>query len=291
MTRNREAQTAFGPRVLSAVEFQEPPERRVVDDDLATLFLPLPLRVLVGAARIPAVRRGLVAASERSGPGLWASTCCRKRYLDNNLAAALAAVDAVVVLGAGLDTRAARLAQRSDVPVFEVDQPINVARKQNVLTRVFGAVPSTVRLVGVDFERDDLVSRLVQRGYEPGSRTFFVWEGVTQYLSRAAVDATFAQLASAAPGSRLDFTYVRQDFIDGANLYGAAALHRRFRERHHVWKSGFSPVELPDYLASRGWRLIEQAGADEFASRYVAPTGRRLDVSALELSVYAEKAT
>lgn len=40
MARNPAAQTAFGPMVLAAVEQNEPPGRRLVDDDLADLFLP-----------------------------------------------------------------------------------------------------------------------------------------------------------------------------------------------------------------------------------------------------------
>ena len=42
MARNPAAQTAFGPMVLAAVEQNEPPGRRLVDDDLAELFLPAP---------------------------------------------------------------------------------------------------------------------------------------------------------------------------------------------------------------------------------------------------------
>jgi O-methyltransferase involved in polyketide biosynthesis len=50
MARNPVAQTAFGPMVLAAVEHNEPPGRRLVDDDLAELFLPAPMRLLAGAA-------------------------------------------------------------------------------------------------------------------------------------------------------------------------------------------------------------------------------------------------
>ena len=40
MARNPAAQTAFGPMVLAAIEHYEPPERRLVDDDLALSILP-----------------------------------------------------------------------------------------------------------------------------------------------------------------------------------------------------------------------------------------------------------
>jgi methyltransferase (TIGR00027 family) len=275
--------------VLSAVEQHEPPGRRLVDDDLAAPFLPLPLQALVAATRWAPVRRAVIGASERSGPGLWANIVCRKRYIDDSLAAALGDVDAVVVLGAGLDSRGCRLARRSDVPVFEVDLPINVARKRNVLTKVLGGPPPSVHLVPVDFERDDLLGALTARGYRAEDRTFLVWEGVTQYLSESAVRATFDQLSRLAAGSRLNFTYVRSDFLSGERLYGADAVYRKFRGEHQIWKFGMQPQDVAAFLAGYGWRLREQLGPDEIRDRYVQPAGRALAVSQIEWSAYAEK--
>jgi methyltransferase (TIGR00027 family) len=275
--------------VLSAVEQQELPDHRLVDDDLAASFLPKPLRALVCATKFRLVRRAVIAASERSGPGLWANLACRKSYIDDNLAESLPSVEAVVILGAGLDTRPYRLARDGDVPVFEVDLPVNIARKRAVVSRVIGKVPPSVRLVSVDFERDDLMATLASYGYRVDARTFFVWEGVTQYLTEDAVRATFDQLAHVASGSKLDFTYVRRDFIDGVNLYGAPVLYDKFLRRSQVWKFGMLPEDVEGFLAGYGWRLIEQAGPDELMDRYVLPAGRNLTASQIEWSVYAEK--
>ena len=115
MARNPAAQTASGPMVLAAVEQYEDPARRLVHDDLARAFLPAVLRALVATTRLSALRRAMIGATERSGPGLWANLACRKRYIDEKLDESLPDIDAVVVLGAGLDTRAYRLARRSDI--------------------------------------------------------------------------------------------------------------------------------------------------------------------------------
>jgi hypothetical protein len=45
-------------------------------------------------------------------------------------------------------------------------------------------------------------------------------------LTEEAVRKTFNVLATAASGSRLAFTYIRQDFMDGVNLYGAADIYQ-----------------------------------------------------------------
>ena len=76
----------------------------------------------------------------------------------------------------------------------------------------------------MDFERDDLIGTLTENGYRTDARTFFIWEGVTQYLTEDAVRTTLAALQGAPSGSRLVFTYVRSDFIDGTNMYGARML-------------------------------------------------------------------
>jgi methyltransferase (TIGR00027 family) len=238
MARNPAAQTAYGPMVQVAIEQYEPPERRLVDDELALSFLPAGQRAMVRAMRWPPLRRLTISAGERVVPGSWAIVAGRKRYIDDKLAEALESIDAVVVLGAGMDTRAYRLSRRSDIPVFEVDLPVNIERKKAVLRRVFDVLPRSVHLVPLDFERDDLFGALTQHGYSAGARTFFVWEGVTQYLTEDAVRATFTALQGVPSGSRLVFTYVRKEFIDGLNMYGATLLYKRFRQRRKVWKFG-----------------------------------------------------
>lgn len=289
MARNPVAQTAFGPMILSAVEQNEPPDRRLVDDDLADLFLPRPLRWLVSATRPTTLRRLFIAGSEWSGRGLWANLVCRKRFIGDKLAAALDDIDAVVILGAGFDTRAYRLTRQVRIPVFEVDLPVNIARKAKTVRRVLGELPLSVRLVALDFERDDLLTALAEHGYRTDYRVFFICEGVTQYLTERAVRRTLDGLRATAPGSRLVFSYVRRDFIDGSNRYGTRTLYRAVRQRRQLWHFGLLPEQAADFLAEYGWRLVEQAGPDELVQRYVAPTGRTLKASQIEWSAYAEK--
>ncbi|OBI87281.1 SAM-dependent methyltransferase [Mycobacterium sp. 1245805.9] len=289
MARNPAAQTAFGPMVLAAVEHNEPAGRRLVDDDLAERFLPGPLRLLAGATRWGPARRLMIRGSEFTGPGLWANLACRKRFIGDKIEDALSDIEAVVILGAGLDTLAYRLTRRARIPVFEVDLPVNIARKAKTVRRVLGEPPPSVRLVALDFERDDLLTSLAEHGYRIDQRAFFVWEGVTQYLTEDAVRRTLEGLRAAAPGSRFVFTYVRRDFIDGRNLYGTRTLYRNVRERHQLWHFGLDPEEVAGFIGEYGWRLVEQAGPDELVQRYVRPAGRKLGASQVEWSAYAEK--
>jgi methyltransferase (TIGR00027 family) len=289
MPRNPVAATAFGPMVVAAIEHNEPLGHRLSDDPLAVAMLPEALRALVWATRWGLLRRGMIAANERVGPGTWAMMACRKRFIDDKLTAAGKDVAAVVILGAGLDTRGYRMAEHSDTPVFEVDQAVNITRKAATVHRAIGIPPASVHLLALDFERHDLMTVLTEHGYRSAGRTFFIWEGVTQYLSPDAVRATLDQLRAAAPGSRLAFTYVCQDFIDGRTMYGTPWMYRRFVEGNQIWKSGLEPDAVEELLAGYGWRLIDNAGPGYYLDHYVRPAGRALSVSGLERIVYAEK--
>jgi len=103
------------------------------------------------------------------------------------------------------------------------------------------------------------------------------------------VRRTLEGLRAAAPGSRLVFTYVRRDFIDGTNRYGTRTLYRSVRRRRQLWQFGLEPDDVAGFIGEYGWRLVEQAGPDELVERYVKPAGRNLEASQLEWSAYAEK--
>ncbi|MFE2752342.1 SAM-dependent methyltransferase [Actinosynnema sp. NPDC059335] len=285
---DRAAQTAVGPMVIVAVEQAE--DRPLVRDELAGRLLPAVGRVAVACARWRPVRRALIAATEKKVPGLWAGVLCRKRYIDDRVRAALTTgIEAVVVLGAGFDTRAHRIARPAGASVYEVDLPVNVERKRALIARLGAEVSARVTLVPVDFGTQDLGEVLAQRGYRRGQRTLFVWEAVTQYLDEPGVRATFDFLAEAAPGSELVFTYVRRDFLDGTSLYGAQAAHREFVSGKRLWRFGLAPDKVEDFLAPYGWAAVEQVGPAEYDARYLRPAGRALPVSEIERCVLAVK--
>lgn len=277
---NRAAGTSVVPMMIAAVETLQPPERRLLTDDLALGVLPRPLRPFV---RWPAAQRWVQGMSDKRSPGMWNSLACRKRYLDDLTTSAIdAGLDAVVVLGAGLDTRACRLAATAGIPAFEVDLPVNITRKRQRIT-----LPASITAAPIDFETEDLTATLIAHGYDPNAKTLFLWEGVTQYLTEKAVRTTLTALADAAPGSTLGFTYVQQDFLDGTNYYDTESTYKQFVGRG-LWQFGLRPAQVPDLLAEYGWREVEQVGAHEYTTRYLQPAGRT-DITDLERCVHAQK--
>jgi methyltransferase (TIGR00027 family) len=283
------AKTGVGPTVMVAIEQHFPVEQRIIEDDLARRILPFGMRSYVWLMRFDALRDWMVRLTERSLPGIWSAMMCRKRYIDERLTGAASHIDGVMNLGAGFDTRVYRLRALADIPAWEVDQPENIEPKRARLRRLFGEVPAHVELVPTDFDREDLQAVLASHGYRLGERTFFIWEAVTQYLTETAIMTTLDFLARAAPGSRLAFTYVRKDFLDGRVMYGGESLYEKYVVRDRVWLFGLAPEEVKSLLGAHGWRVAEHLGYEVLAERYVKPTGRRLASSPIERMVYAEK--
>lgn len=280
--------TALGPTLIVAIDQHD--DRTLVPDPWAARVLPRPFRLLAALSRWAVVRRAMIAATEKSVRGGWASLLCRKRYIDDLARdAARGGVDAVVILGAGYDTRPYRVDELAGVPVWEVDLPDNIAAKTAALHRCFGRIPANVRLIPIDLETEDVLEVLMANGVQERSRVFVVWESVTMYLSEAVVRKTLQSLAGCAPGSRLAFTHFREDFVDGTELHGADAAYQRFAVERRLWKFGINPGDVATFLAEYGWREREQAGPTEYRDRYLRPVGRDCAVSEIERAVCAER--
>jgi methyltransferase (TIGR00027 family) len=125
------------------------------------------------------------------------------------------AVRQVVLLGAGFDTRAARLA-RDGVRFFEVDRPSSQASKLERLATLEGYPIDAATYVTCDFEHEDFVDRLATAGFAPDRPALLLWEGVTPYLSETAVRATLRRVAQGThPESVIVFDHVRPKMVSG----------------------------------------------------------------------------
>lgn len=274
--RGQPSQTAEAVCWMRASERRRPPAARIIDDPYAALFLGPVLRAALATWD---ARGALGTLADRFSPGLVTWVLCRHRFMDERLITSLASpVEQVVILGAGYDTRAYRLAHELEVrPVFEVDHPATSRRKAKIIAAQRGTLPTAdVRTVEIDFERDSLRERLQQAGFERGLRTFFVWEGVAMYLTREAVKATLVELREiSAPGSEvvLDLWALP----DGTDLGSAA--HRLSASALQLigepLRFEIHPEDGTALLERLGYRVADSCDAAELRKRYVRD-GRRV---------------
>jgi methyltransferase (TIGR00027 family) len=271
---DRASRTAEQVALFRALETARPRDR-VFADPLAVRFLPVGYRLAARLARWRPAGRRLERFIDGHWPGPRASAVARTRLIDDLVGDALAAgARQVVLLGAGYDSRAYRLPAMAGARVFEVDHPATQAAKQRLVrAAVRPDRRRHVRFVPVDLLGDDLAAALQRAGFAAGEPTVVVWEGVTNYLTAPAVDATLRGLAArSAPGSRIIFTYVDRAVLTGEiDTGGWQAAVRRQGE---PWTFGFDPAALPGYLAERGLRGTLDLSTAEAADRYLAPLGR-----------------
>jgi methyltransferase (TIGR00027 family) len=252
--------------LFRALEDARPARERLFGDPLARDFLGTPLRLVVALARVPGVRRPLCRVIDRRWPGARTSAVARTRLIDDRVAAAVGeGARQVVILGAGFDARAYRLAALRECTVFEVDHPATQARKLSLLVASLGSVPANVRFVATDFVTQGIETAIASAGYDGARRSVIVWEGVTNYLTGAAVDGTLRWCAKSAAGSEILFTYVESEVLENPGAYfGTARLFRKLEEAGERWTFGLDPRVLSEYLRARGLRLLEDVGASDY---------------------------
>jgi methyltransferase (TIGR00027 family) len=262
--------------LMRAIESSRPLPERILDDPYASWFLGPVGRAALAGFRASGRLGGIGA---RFAPGLTTFVAARHRYIDERLLEALeAGASQVVVLGAGYDTRAFRFAEAlAGRRVFELDFPATSHRKQRLLEEHRRELPRVdVRYLGIDLRTESLGDRLLAGGFRPGERTFFVWEGVTMYLTRAAVASTLRSIREiAGRGSELaaDFWYCIDDpgLLAGLYRFGASLLH----VLGEPLTFSLHPEDAPAFLRRHGFLLQELAAAPELERRYVRD-GRRI---------------
>ncbi len=171
----------------------------------------------------------------------------------------------VVILGAGLDGRAFRMAELARAVVFEVDHP-DSQREKRARVAALHPVARELKFVPVDFAREDLSRRLAEAGHDREQPTTWLWEGVVMYLTRAEVDATLTHLSRlSVAGSRLVIVYLAPGHVM-ARLVGVVV--RRIGE---PFRSAFRAPEMRALLAKHGFDVVLDEDLFQAAQR-LAPT-------------------
>lgn len=175
----------------------------------------------------------------------------------------------VVLLGAGLDTRAQRIGG-AGVRWFEVDHPRTQADKLQRL-KALGDYPlDAATHVSCDFEKERFLEKLVAGGFDPRAPAFFVWEGVTMYLEEAAVRATMRAVADGCDArSVLLFDYVGKTMAQG-NVTAADDLAVRALLADLVEPIRFGTDDVLPFLHEEGFRWIHTRNFDELCLDFTA---------------------
>ena len=194
----------------------------------------------------------------------------RTRFFDDFfMAATRAGIRQAVILAAGLDTRAYRLAWPDGTTVYELDQPEVIAFKSRTLADLCAEPTATRCAIAIDL-RDDWATALADAGFDRTAPTAWIAEGLLIYLPPAAQDKLFDDIAAlSAPGSRIateqmDMAGLPEDWADkltersrriGSDLNLADLFYAG--ERHTA----------AQYLSGHGWRTEVLTTENAFAAQ------------------------
>jgi len=189
----------------------------------------------------------------------------RTRYFDDMLEAQIAAgIRQVVILGAGLDTRAVRK-QSAEVRFFEIDDPATMELKRRCYTDA--RIDADVTLIPGNYVTDSLIDLLRSHGFECDVPTYLIWEGNVMYMSLATDKETMLHLRRHVNRFRLSFDYLTQSVI--AKTTGDAGLTilvESFEAMRAPWMSGIDDIH--DIARELGMRVIENFTTGELYRKY-----------------------
>ncbi|GHF54797.1 S-adenosyl-L-methionine-dependent methyltransferase [Streptomyces mashuensis] len=217
-----------------------------------------------GAASDSGARSGEpLRAAQEPGPlarALRAQTVLRTRFYDDELLRS--GCHQVVLLGAGLDTRAYRLAWPPGVHLYELDLPPVLEFKERVLAARSAAPRCGRTALPVDLLGPDWAGRLAGAGFAADRPTTWLAEGLLVYFTAEEAAGLLSAVGElSAPGSRLALERGRsgRTVLDDPSVAHITSL----------WKGGLG-AGTADWLAARGW-LTEYHPLDRVGERYGRP--------------------
>ena len=273
--------TALGVAAARAAETES--ENPLISDPFARIFLNAAGDGMWNWFAAPDLPAEIVEAEPDLRPRMQRMVdymAARTSFFDEFfLEATRAGARQVVILAAGLDSRAWRLPWPDGTTVYELDQPRVLEFKASTL-REHGARP-TCNLVHVPVDlRHDWPAALRQAGFDPSAPSAWSAEGLLPFLPAAAQELLFERVdALGAAGSRIAVEAHGPDFLDEA----AHAKQRETMQRVRDLRATLEPDrDLPDvqdlwyfeeredvgdWLRRHGW-TVTVTPAEELMTNY-----------------------
>lgn len=205
----------------------------------------------------------------------------RTAFIDEKFNKALKdGVRQIVIVAAGMDSRAYRLNFPPGTKVFELDQPEVLKYKSEKLVN---AKPTCDRkAIEVDL-REEWQSKLLEAGFNPNERTLWSVEGLLMYLEEAEVITLFERInILAKTNDLLVFDIFTRNLLDSpymkTNLEFLASLGA-------PWKFGTNDPE--QFMKKLGWSVVMTQPGEYAPGRWPFPVAPR-DVPNIPRSFFVE---
>lgn len=199
--------------------------------------------------------KGFELLERYAGAGVQDFVSIRTRYVDDAIETVISAARTkqIVMVAAGMDSRAFRLEWPEGVTLYEVDHQALLEEKRRRLLSL-GAQAKTSRIeVAADLATDWL-DRLQQAGLDTLEKTLWIAEGLLFFLSVGQVRSLLEALKDAsAPGSWLVTDMVSRTLLTNP---ASQTFLAKLRSDGIPWLFGTDDPER--FLRAHGWALRDQ---------------------------------
>ena len=274
--------TAQGVAKQRLIESLAKPSKRIIYDPYAENFV-------LGAGIIKLMGHNFsVWLSKKFVPGFHEHLISRTRFIDDLIKKSISEqVEQYVILGAGYDSRAHNLKLPSGLKIFEVDQP---EVQEIKISKLPDEIPNAenITYVSVDFNHQSLKNQLLNSGFDKSKSTIYTLEGVSQYITREALNSTLSELALLTPNSNATFfmSYVNRLLREDPKACFGMGYSKPERAAKFItngaakvgepWISLYSSKEIEDLLSQNSFTLIENKTLADLNSKYFTPVGRTI---------------
>lgn len=196
----------------------------------------------------------------------------RTRYFDDRLDEQFAnGCRQVVILGAGLDTRAVRK-QSPGVAYFEIDDPNTVSLKQTRFAEE--RIDPPITFIAGDYVASGVFPLLEANGFNCELPSFFIWEGNTMYLTEADAMKVLRDLKARLRQFSISFDYMDKAVVARTTgERGTTTFVERFAAMGAPWHYGIDDLEA--VVAATGLTVAGTATIGELLREFWP--GRVLD--------------
>jgi len=267
-TKDEKASNTAGYTCFSrACATREKDKRFRGPDHLAEIFLPAFAKVILN---VPVFRKAFM--SKVAPSGIYEYVLARTKLFDEIFLDGLAKrVYQIVILGAGMDTRALRFTSKNQgTRIIELDIEKTQQPKIEILDRKQVELPKELIFASIDFNRQSLSDVLINAGYQRDQQSLFLWEGVTMYLNSDAVDGTLSFIReSSQKGSCVAFDYIYASILRQENkFYGEKQIFETVSHAGEGWTFGIEQGEIEQFLTEHGFNLMSHYTPSELEERY-----------------------
>jgi methyltransferase (TIGR00027 family) len=189
----------------------------------------------------------------------------RTRYYDDRLGEQIAqGCKQVVILGAGLDTRAVRK-RAPGVAYFEIEDVSTLDLKR--ARYAANAIDAPMTLIPGNYVVSGVVPLLTANGFDTSLPSFFIWEGNTMYLTRPDVMKVLSDLKDNLRSFAISFDYMDEAVVGmTTGDAGATGFVERFAAMGAPWTFGFH--DLPALAREAGLALADATTVGQLFRTY-----------------------